>query len=169
MTRWPPIAWLLVTAASLLIIVGVGGDENPQALIPGIVLALAALALSMYLAFGRWGNRPRATGLVWMLPALAVFYVVCAAVSLIAGAKYMIAAIGASLIPLTAVALLIATTRAKTVGSDDARRETTTGASEDPFPGVGMDDETPLGDTPEHSTAERVAQPDRRFGRGEDS
>ncbi len=28
-----------------------------------------------------------------------------------------------------------------------------------------MDSETPLGDTPEHSTAERVAKPDTRFRR----
>jgi hypothetical protein len=28
-----------------------------------------------------------------------------------------------------------------------------------------MDSETPLGDTPDHSTAERMARPDTRFGR----
>jgi hypothetical protein len=30
-----------------------------------------------------------------------------------------------------------------------------------------VDSETPFGDTPEHSDAERVAQPDRRFGRAD--
>ena len=29
-------------------------------------------------------------------------------------------------------------------------------------PGIGTDTATPLGDTSEHSTAERVARPDRR-------
>jgi hypothetical protein len=31
--------------------------------------------------------------------------------------------------------------------------------SDDPLPGIGADTATPLGDTPEHSAAERVIQP----------
>jgi hypothetical protein len=65
--------------------------------------------------------------------------------------------------PLTAVALLVATTRSKTVGADDARREAAADAEDDPFPGMGMDDHTPLGDTSQHSDAERVAAPERGF------
>jgi hypothetical protein len=166
MTRWPPLVWVLVFAGSLLLIVGYNGaDYNPEALIPGAVLVLTALGLSFFMAFGRWGHRPSPTGVSWLIPATAVFYVLCAGAALLAGGQYAVAAIAAGIIPLTAVTLLTATSRAKTVGSDDTRRETTAAEHTDPFPGVGMDDETPLGDTPEHSTAERVAEPHPRFQR----
>jgi hypothetical protein len=101
----------------------------------------------------RWQSprgHPPATGVSWLLPVIAVFFVIAAAAGALAGGKYVIAAVGVSLIPLTAIALIAATTRAKTAGDDD-----------DVLPGMGMDDETPLGDTSEHSDAERVA-PDPR-------
>jgi MFS family permease len=44
-----------------------------------------------------------------------------------------------------------------------AQREHT--GADDGAPGIGMDHDTPLGDTTEHSDTERVAQPDRRFER----
>jgi hypothetical protein len=101
----------------------------------------------------------------WLIPATVVFYVVCAATALLAGEIYAIAAVGAGLIPLTAVTLITATARAKTVGDDAARRDATSAEHTDPFPGIGVDDTTPLGDTPEHSDAERVAKPDPRLER----
>lgn len=100
-----------------------------------------------------------------MLPATTAFYVLCAAAA-IAGGRYVLAALGAAVIPLTAAALLVATGRSKTVGSHARRQEVDADADDATFPGIGMDDATPLGDTSEHSDAERVAQPDRRFGRG---
>jgi hypothetical protein len=52
---------------------------------------------------------------------------------------------------------IVATARAKTTpaGGDASASE-----HEDPLPGLGADDTTPLGDTPEHSDAERVATRD---------
>jgi hypothetical protein len=155
MTRWPPLVWLLISAASLLVLIGVGGDYNPDALIPGIVLALVGFGLALYLAYGgRHGPRPR--GMTWMVPAVAAWYVASALAASLAGGKYVIAALGAAIIPMTAAALLIATVRTKTAQGD---------SDDDPFPGIPLDDETPLGDTTEHSDAERVAKPDPRFER----
>jgi hypothetical protein len=165
MRRWPPLVWLLISAGSLLILVGYNGaDYNPEAFWPGVAMAVIAFAVSLYLAYGN-GGRNAAGGLWWLVPAGAVFYLVAAIAGLaFAGDEYMLAALGAGLIPLTAASLIIATARSKTVHSGD-RRVDPTPEDDSPFPGVGMDDETPLGDTPEHSDAERVARPDRRFER----
>jgi peptidoglycan/LPS O-acetylase OafA/YrhL len=166
MTRWPPILWLCIAVGSLLLLVGWNGTEtNPQALIPGIVLIAAGVVGSLWLAFGRWGDRPSNAGVTWLVPATVVFYVLCALAALAAGGTYAVAAIVAGLIPLTAVTLITATSRAKTVRHGDGQRETTASAADDPFPGIGGDDATPVGDTPEHSTAERVARPDERLER----
>jgi hypothetical protein len=167
MGRWPPIIWLLVAVGSLFLLVGWNGaDHSVPALILGAVMIVLALVAAFWLAFGRWGDRPQVSGVAWLIPATMVFYVLCAAAASIQGGRYAGAAIGAGLIPLTAVTLITATSRAKTVGNhDDGRRETTANASEDPFPGIGVDDGTPLGDTSEHSDAERVARPDDRFER----
>jgi hypothetical protein len=100
-----------------------------------------------------------------MVPATAVWYLINAAAGAIAGAKYVIVAIAAGIIPMTAAALVIATARVKTEGEGDRHIDQTPEGDSDPFPGVGMDDETPLGDTPEHSDAERVAKPEPRFQR----
>jgi hypothetical protein len=171
MSRWPPLVWVMMFGGSLLILVGYNGaDYNPQALFPGIALVLCAFGLSMYFAFGRWSHRPIPTGVAWLVPATAAFYLVCAAVAVISGGEYALAALAAGIVPLTAVTLIVATSRAKTVGDGDGgRRETTAAAESDPFPGIGVDDETPVGDTSEHSDAERVARTDRRFQRGDRS
>jgi hypothetical protein len=163
MNRWPPILWLMVFIGSLLILMGYSGsDADLRTLVPGLGLVVCALGLSLYLAFGARRDRPRDTGVSWLIPATVGFYVLCAIAASASGGAYAIAALTAGLIPLTAVMLLTATARAKTVGADDARRETTAAEPADPFPGVGVDDATPFGDTPEHSDAERVGKPDRR-------
>jgi len=162
MSRWPPLIWLLISLGSLLVIVGVGGNWDPGGFIPGGLLVLLGFGLSLYLAYGRMRDRPSARSVSWLIPAVAVFYVVTAAAAALSGGKYVIAALGAALIPLTATALIVASTRGKTVAGDDGRRESTAEDSDDPFPAMGMDDATPLGDTAEHSHAERVATPDHR-------
>jgi peptidoglycan/LPS O-acetylase OafA/YrhL len=151
MSRWPPIIWILVSLGSLLVLIGVGGDWNPTAFVSGTAAVIVAFLLAMYLAYGRHADRARGTG--WLIGGVVAFYGVCAALTLFAGAKYALAAAGAALVPLTAAALLVATTRAKTRGSDDERYETTAGTERDPYPGIGMDDATPLGDTDQHSDA----------------
>jgi hypothetical protein len=162
MHRWPPALWVLVFVGSLLVLEGYNGaDFNPQALVPGIVLILGALGLSCYLALGRRRDRPMPRGVAWLIPATAAFYLLCALVALLTGGAYAIAALAAGLIPFTAATLITATARAKT-SVDGERRDATSSEHTDPFPGIGADDATPLGDTPEHSDAERVAAPDRR-------
>jgi drug/metabolite transporter (DMT)-like permease len=166
MSRWPPLVWLMVFVGSLLILVGYDGPEyNPQALIPGVLLIVGAVVLSFYFAFARMSDRPSARGVSWLIPATMVFYAICAFVALLSGGEYAVAALGAGMIPLTAATLITATARAKTANAEGGRRETAAAEHTDPFPGIGIDDSTPLGDTPEHSDAERVATPDRRSWR----
>jgi predicted membrane-bound dolichyl-phosphate-mannose-protein mannosyltransferase len=117
----------------------------------GAAALIVGFGLAMYLAYGRWSHRPR--GMTWLIWLAVGFYVVCAVATALAGGRYVLAALAASLVPVTAAALLVATTRAKTVGRDDDRRDTTGAAHADPFPGVGMDEATPLGDTDQHSDA----------------
>jgi peptidoglycan/LPS O-acetylase OafA/YrhL len=153
MVRWPPILWILISLGSLLVLIGVGGDWNPDAFYPGAGMIVLGLALALYTAYGRHGDRPRASGVNWLLGLIVGFYLVCVVLTALAGAKYALAAAGAALVPLTAAALLVATTRAKTAGTDEDRRETAAGADRDPRPGIGIDDATPLGDTDQHSDA----------------
>jgi uncharacterized membrane protein YfcA len=166
MSKWPPIIWVMNFVASLLILVGYDGAEyNPQALIPGVLLIVGAVALSFYVAFGRLSDRPWPRGVFWLIPATAVFYAICALLALLSDEAYVVAALGAGMIPLTAATLITATARAKTAVAEGRLRDTASDDHTDPFPGIGIDDSTPLGDTPEHSDAERVAAPDRRSRR----
>jgi hypothetical protein len=64
------------------------------------------------------------------------------------GAEYAIAALLAGVIPGTAIAVVIATTREKSLESDE-RLHDTAADDREPFPGIGLDDSTPLDDTPE--------------------
>jgi len=163
-TRWPPIVWLLVCIGSLLVLMGSSGSAvDLRALIPGIVLIAGALELSLLMAFGTSRSRPRGTGVSWLIPATVAFYVLCTVAASAAGGAYAVAALAAGLIPLTAVTLITATARARTESAGGVRRDTAAAEHADPFPGLGIDDGTPLGDTPEHSEAERVGKPDRRF------
>jgi uncharacterized membrane protein YhaH (DUF805 family) len=130
--------------ASLLLLMGLGTWER-DALIAGVAIAVAVFAASAYLALRRWRDRPRPAGFGWMMGALAAYYVIAAIVAAIAGAKYTIVALLAALIPFSALFLLLATTRAKTPSPV---------SSDDPYPGIGADDETPFGSTREHSDAE---------------
>jgi hypothetical protein len=153
MRKWPPLLWPVVSIASLLILMGgtQGGDAG--LLVAGIVLSIAAFAVSVWLAFRGYGDRPKHPGLYLAFAGLAGFYVLIAVGAASAGIEYAIASLLAALIPLTALALLLATIRAKTAGDGEHLLDTTPEADDDPFPGIGMDDKTPLGDTPEHSPA----------------
>jgi hypothetical protein len=148
--------------ASLLLLMGLG-SWDPVALILGIAIAVTVFAASLFVATRRQGDRP-APGLGWLMGALGAFYAIAAIVAATAGPEYAVAAMLASLIPYSAALLLYATARSKTEEGDGRRRDA---AADDlgPWPGIGADDETPLGDTPEHSEEERVATP-RRPHRG---
>lgn len=86
MKRWPPYAYVLVSIASLLILIGIRGDWNPLAFCAG----------------------------------------------------------AAALVPLTAALLFVAAVGSKRDSATHAR---------DPYPGIGSDTATPLGDTDQHSDA----------------
>jgi hypothetical protein len=114
----------------------------------GFAALLTAFAGALYLALRREPGRPRRARFVPVVGGVIAFYVVCGAAAAPLGAKYAIAAVLAGVIPTTAVAIAIAAAREKTVASDERVHDT---AREDqsPFPGIGVDDSTPLGDTPE--------------------
>jgi hypothetical protein len=155
-----------MSLAGLFILMGLG-PWDPVALAIGVVLALVVFAAAAYLVFGKWSGRPRPRGSGLAMAAVAGYYVIAAIVAAFADTKYVLAALGAGLIPLTATMLLIASARAKTLpGEDDGLDDTTRDQHTDPYPGIGFDDKTPLGDTTEHSDADRPPQRDRRFEPG---
>jgi hypothetical protein len=149
MSRWPPIIWPAMAFASVLILMGLGGGQT-WALISGVAIEVMVLAASAYLAFVKWGDRPRPSWAKVLLGCLVVFYVVAGAAAAINGEEYLGIVLLAAMIPTSAVLLLMATVRAKTGhGEGDLAAE----PGDDPHPGIGVDDETPVGDTREHSDA----------------
>jgi hypothetical protein len=146
-----------------LIILGSRGGGHMLAI--GIALTAIAFFISVYLALRPDPRKPRPSIVQWSIGGVAAFYIACAiAAGVLAGKAYGIATLLAGLIPATAVALTLATAREKTAPSVD---DATADAGGDPHPGIGMDDKTPLGDTPEHSDAEGDphAERERRLGR----
>ena len=142
--------------ASLLLLMGLG-SWDPVALILGIAIAVAVFAASLFVATQGLRDRP-APGLGWLMGALGTFYAIAAIVAATAGPEYAVAAMLAALIPSSAALLLYATARSKTA-EEGGRRRDASAEDLDPWPGIGFDDETPLGDTPEHAEAERVDSP----------
>jgi hypothetical protein len=130
-----------------------GSTNRPGMLIAGGALALSAFALSVYLALRPSPEHPRPPIFLWALAGVAAFYVISAAAASLVDPEYGLPALAAGIIPMTAVSLLLATLRSKTVVSDGHLQDLSAADHEDPFPGIGMDDLTPLGDTPEHSEA----------------
>jgi peptidoglycan/LPS O-acetylase OafA/YrhL len=140
--RWPPIVWLLISIGSLFVLLGAGSDSNPDAFFPGLAALVIGFGAAMYFAYGDQRPRDRGRGLHWLVALAAAFYAACLVATLLAGAEYALAALGAALIPLTAVALVVATAGSKTNDHADG---------DDPFPGIGPDEATPRGDTDQHS------------------
>jgi peptidoglycan/LPS O-acetylase OafA/YrhL len=149
MKRWPPILWPAVSLASLLILMGLGGGED-WALITGTAIVVAAFIASAVLAFGALRGRPRPSWLYPLLGCLALFYAVTAVAAAYADRDYLPIALLSAMIPTSAALLLIATVRAKST-PDGA--ESTAPDGDDPYPGIDIDDETPVGDTREISDA----------------
>jgi hypothetical protein len=149
--RWPPVLWILVYIGSVFILNGSNGKWDPLQLVIGIGLAMIAFGLGMYLAFGPWpGAHPRTREMTWLVAGVAAFYAICTLAAVIfAGFAEAVATLLAGIIPMTGAALWVATTRGKTLWQKDRPEDAALGADDDPFPGVGIDDERPLGDTPE--------------------
>jgi hypothetical protein len=152
-----------MSISSLLILMGLS-EWKWDALGLGIAGAVGVFAIALYLATRRWDDRPRPRRFGLAIAGVVAFYLICAAAAAVADPTYAVIALLAGLIPASAVLLLAATMRAMTEGDEGHRVDPTSEASEQPAPGIGMDDDTPLGDTPEHSDAERIAtQEERRF------
>jgi heme A synthase len=108
-------------------------------------------ALSLYL-LKRRGRRPRSVKAAMF--GVCGFYLLTAVAGAAAGPEYSVAALLAGVIPLSALALLTAKILDKTAVADGHLHDASTDDGRDTTPGIGLDDETPLGDTPEHSDAQ---------------
>jgi hypothetical protein len=170
--QWPALIWPGMSLASLYILAGTSGRWRPTAFFVGVVLALVTFGLALYLATRPIPGRPRERRLFWPMAGLGVWYVALAAAAGLAGPWYAVAGLAAGLIPLTALSLIVALVRRKTVVTEDGRlRDISADADDDPFPGIGVDDDSPsLGDTPQHAgeapTADKPGG--RRFQREQD-
>ena len=151
MRRFPAVLWVLVYVGSLLILNGSHGKWDPFELALGIALPVVACGLALYLAAGRWEDRPKVRGSYWLIGGTFAFYAVCAlAAMLFLGPAEAIAVLLAGIIPLTAVAVWLAGVRTKTRAERDGVLVDDTAADhEDPFPGLGAETQRPLGDTPD--------------------
>jgi hypothetical protein len=144
--RWPPVVWILVYVGSIFVLMG---SQRFSLLVVGLGIIALAFGIALHLASRREPGRPPPAPLWAILGGIALFYLVAAAVAAPLGAAYAIAALLASLIPMTAVTLAFATARNRTHASGGRLHDPTAEEEDDPLPAVGMDDATPLGDTPE--------------------
>ena len=153
MRRFPALLWLPVYVGSLLILNGSHGRHDSLQLWGGIALTLLSLALAMSLAVGPWSGRRRPGGLLWFIAGVAAFYIVTGiAAWVFLDARAGIATLLAGVIPMTAAAIWVAAARSKTVAAGrggDGEADISPEGHLDTFPGIGADDDRPLGDTPE--------------------
>jgi hypothetical protein len=158
MRRFPAALWLLVYVGSLLILNGSHGKWDTLVLVLGIGLAVVACGLAIYLAAGPAQDRPRLKGSEWLIGGVFAFYAVASlAAMLFLGPAEAIATLLAGIIPMTAVAVWLATARAKTGQAGDVLVDEAAADHEDPIPGMGFDDRRPVGDTP-HAHDDLVPQ-----------
>lgn len=150
MRRYPAFLWLPVYIGSIFVLNGGNPGWGWTQLTIGVVLILVAAAAATYLALGPWPGRPPPTGMRWVFAGVMAFYAICAiAAGAFVGPGAGIATLLAGAVPLTAVAIWVAHTRAKTAGDDERRfRDAEAEDHEDPVPGIGFDATRPLGDTP---------------------
>jgi hypothetical protein len=162
--RWPPILWPGFIAASLLLLTGIGMGGT-WALIPGIVACVVLLAMVVGAVTRYADARDRPPELLAPVGGVLAFYAVCALLALVAGVEYALMALLVGVFFGAAAALWATMVRGKTSKGTDAEHAA---AEEDPFPGIGPDPSTPLGDTNQHSEAQEGAPVtgERRFIRG---
>jgi hypothetical protein len=148
--RYPAFLWVPVYIGSLLILNGGHPGWSTGQLVAGIGMVALACGLATYLAIGPWPGRPRPTGLGWALAGVGAFYAVLAtAAAAFVGPEAALATLLAGVIPLTAVSLWIAHARAKTTGDETHLEDAVADDHVDPVPGIGLESERPMGDSPE--------------------
>jgi hypothetical protein len=157
---WPPWVWLVVYVGSLLVLMG---SQRWDLMIAGIALISSAFLLSVHLAQRPGRGQVRSPTYRWAMIGLATFYGGLAIVALVLlGSAYALAVLLGGLIPATAVSLLFATVHRRTVASERSLEDRSADDDDDPLPGVGMDDDTPLGDTSELSEVQEDPMVGRR-------
>jgi hypothetical protein len=155
MKRWPPIIWPAMALASLLLLMGLGAGKD-WALISGVVLEVVVVVMAALLALASRRGRRLPSWFPVLLGCLAVFYLLSGLAAAVAGTEYLPIVVLAALIPTAAVLLMLATVRAK---SAPAGRDPSAHRHDDPYPGIGADARTPVGDTSEHSDAREGIPP----------
>jgi hypothetical protein len=148
MKQWPPVLWLPVYIASELILLG--SHRRLALLAAGGALCLIALGSALWLALRPDPEHPRPRWFFGAILGVVLCYVPSAVAAATLGVIWAAGALAASTIPTTAVALLLATVRQKTVATESGARDAS-GDQEDPYPGIGLDERSPLGDTSEHA------------------
>jgi hypothetical protein len=153
-----------MTFASLLILIGSMGDVDPVPVAVGLALALSVFAISVNLARHPEPGAPLPTDVYWAIGGLAAFYLAVAVSAGYADADYGTAGLFVGVIPISALALIVAMARSHSVATTGGPRDVPAEPDDDD-PDLGFDDETPLGDTPEHSDAidDPNVTPSRRF------
>src|SRR3954447_8029548 len=155
--RWPPLLWIPVYVASLLILMG--GRGRWDLLAAGGLIAVGTRRLALHLALRR-DQGPRPSVVVWAVGGVIAFYVVCAIAAAAVEPVWGLVTLAAGVVPLTAVALLVGMLRRGTVEHDGRLVDRTAEDHTDPFPRLGFDDDTPMGATPEHAGRPRDAEGD---------
>jgi hypothetical protein len=143
---WPPALWLAVYVASLFVLMG---GQREDLGIAGLTLLLVAFGFAIRLAVRPLPGRPPPKGYGAVMAGFAAFYLISAAAAAQLGPDYALAALLAGTVPATAATLTYATARRKTRMGEDGRLQDESIEDDSPLPGVGFDDETPLGDSPE--------------------
>lgn len=143
---WPPTVWLAVYVSSLLVLMG---SQRAELAVAGMGVLLIAFGIAIYLAVRPLPGHPPPKGFAPLMAGLAAFYIISAAAAAQLGPEYALAALLAGTVPATAATLTYATARRKTRMGEDGHLEDLSAEDRSPFPGIGMDDKTPLGDSPE--------------------
>jgi hypothetical protein len=144
--RWPPAVYLLVSVGSIFASMG---GQRPGLLALGIALQATALCVALVLALERRSGRPRPRWVPLVIAGVAAFYGVAAVAAADEGLPYVLAALGAFLIPGTATALAVATARSSTLETSDGHLVDLSRTDQGPVPRLGLDDSRPLGDSPD--------------------
>jgi hypothetical protein len=138
--------WLAVYVSSLLVLMG---SQRQELGVVGLAILLIAFGVAIYLAIRPLPGRPPPKGFAPLMAGLAAFYVISAIAASESGPAYAFAALVAGTVPATAAVLTYATARRKTRQGGDGHLEDLSVEDDSPFPGIGFDDTTPLGDSPE--------------------
>lgn len=146
LVRWPPGVYLFVSIGSIFASMGM---QEHWMLALGIGMQAIGLCIALALAFERRTDRPRPPWLLAVIAGVAAFYGIGAVAASDLGIEYVLAVLGAFLIPGTATALAVATARTETRETADGELVDLSREDRGPVPRLGLDSSRPLGDSPD--------------------